>query len=192
MRLLVLLRGWAAMTLGCLPLLALLLVPQLMRSRAGSESMLMIGMVALLVVLVAAVILAPVMSAFAAPVEGAWQPRSALASSRAVWRTRRRQAWLALGLFVLIYAAGQIAGYALGSAVPYVHDNPAFHGDPTASPWVIDYPAYALQAVAIYLFTTMALAAYAARLRALAVAMPGSLTHTVAAGAAADELAAQP
>jgi hypothetical protein len=172
MRSIVLPRIWAAVMLGCLPLLALLLVPQLMRSRAGNESLLMVGVVALLVVLVAAVILAPVMSAFAAPVDGAWQPRTALGATRRVWRSRRAQAWLALGLFAMIYVAGQIAGYALGSAVPYVHDNPAFPGDPAASPWIIDYPAYALQAAVIHLFTTFGLAAYAARLRSLAVAVP--------------------
>lgn len=170
MRRIVFPRIQAAVMLGCLPLLGLLLVPQLMRSRAGTESLLMVGVVALLVMLVAGVVLAPVMSAFAAPVDGVWQPRTALGATRRVWRSRRAQAWLALGLFVLIYAAGQIAGYALGSAVPYVHDNPAFPGDPTASPWVIDYPAYALQAVALYLFTTLGLAVYAARLRSLAVA----------------------
>ncbi|MBD3942946.1 hypothetical protein IF188_14725 [Microbacterium sp. NEAU-LLC] len=172
MRRLVFPRIWAAVLVGCLPLLGLLLVPQLMRSRAGSESLLMIGVVALLVMLVAGVVLAPVMSAFAAPVAGVWQPRTALGATRRVWRSRRAQAWLALGLFMLIYAAGQTAGYALGSAVPYVHDNPAFPADPTASPWVIDYPAYALQAAVIYLVTTLGLAVYAARLRSLAVAGP--------------------
>ncbi|WP_345542548.1 hypothetical protein [Microbacterium jejuense] len=173
MRPLVLLRTHASVMLGCLPLLALLLVPQLMRSRAGSESLLMAGVLALLVVLTAAVILAPVMSAFAAPGDG-WRPRTALGATRRVWRTRRAQAWLALGLSALLYAAGQVAGYALAEVVPYVHDNPAAAGDPTASPWIIDYPAYALQAAVIYLFTTLALAVYAVRLRSLATAAPVS------------------
>jgi len=181
MRSIVFPRVWAAVMLGCLPLLVLLLVPQLMRSRAGSESLLMVGVAALLVVLAAAVVLAPVMSAFRAPVERTWQPRTALAATRRVWRTRRGQAWLALGLFAVVYAAGQIAGYALGAIVPYVHDNPAFPADPAASPWVIDYPAYALQAAVIYLVTTLGLAVYAARLRALAVA-----------GVAVEEVAVRP
>ncbi|TQM18511.1 hypothetical protein FB391_3892 [Microbacterium kyungheense] len=168
MRPLVLLRTWAAVVLGCLPLLALLLVPQLMRSRAGSETLLMLGVLALFLVLAAAVALAPVMSALAAPVEGVWQPRTALRSARRVWRTRPGQSWLALGLFALVYVTGQVVGYALGEAVPYVRDNPQAAGDPSAPLWVIDYPAYALQAIVIYLFTTLALAVYAARLRALA------------------------
>ena len=174
MRILTFLRAWAAVALGCLPLLALLLVPQLMRSRAGSEALLMVGVLAMFAVLAAAVILAPIMSAFGAPVEKVWQPRRALGAARRVWRTRRGQAWLALALFVVIYATGQIAGYALGSAVPYVRGNPTFAGDPAASRWIIDYPAYALQASVIYVFTTLALAAYAARLRTLAVTAPVS------------------
>lgn len=167
-------RIWAAVALGCLPLLALLLVPQLMRSRAGSEGLLMVGVLALFAVLAAAVVLAPIMSAFGAPVDRVWQPRTALGAARRVWRTRRGQAWLALGLFVVIYVVGQIVGYALGSVVPYVRDNPAFAGDAGASRWIIDYPAYALQASAIYVFTTLALAAYVARVRSLAVTAPVS------------------
>ncbi|MBW9095715.1 hypothetical protein JNB62_18705 [Microbacterium jejuense] len=186
MRPLVFFRVWAAVGLGCLPLLALLLVPQLMRSRAGSESLLMIGVLALFALVAVAVILSPVLSAFGAPVDGAWQPRTALRATRRVWRTRRGQAWLALVLFAVIYVAGQIAGYAVGAVVPYVHDNPAAAADPTAPLWIIDYPAYALQAAVIYLFTTLAITAYAARVRSLAVASRPVVR------VAADELATRP
>jgi hypothetical protein len=184
MRILTFLRVWAVVALGCLPLLALLLVPQLMRSRAGSEALLMVGVPAMFAVLAAAVVIAPILSAFGAPVDRVWEPRTALAGARRVWRTRRAQSWLALGVFALIYVVGQIVGYAVGSVAPYVHDNPAFADDPAASRWVIDYPAYALQASVIYVFTTLALAAYASRLRTLAVAdarAEASVFHSAAA-----------
>lgn len=171
MSLVTFLRGWAAVAVGCLPLFALMLTPQLMRSRAGSESLLMIGMPLLLALLVAAIVFAPAMNAMAAPVAGRWEPRTALKSAREVWRRRTGQAWLALGALVLVYGAGQAIGYALGEAVPYVHDNPASATDPAAPLWIIDYPAYALQALVLYAITTLAIAIYAARLRALAVGL---------------------
>lgn len=171
MRIVTFLRSWAVGALGCLPLLALLLVPQLMRSRAGSESLLVVGVLALFAMLIAAVVLAPVLSAIAAPVAGAWEPRTALRATRAVWRRRAGQAWLALGMLVLVYGAGQTVGYLVGEAVPYVHDNPALAGDPDAPRWLIDYPAYALQAVVIYAVTTLAVAVYAHRIRALAIGL---------------------
>ncbi|TQM18506.1 hypothetical protein [Microbacterium kyungheense] len=116
-----LLRTWAAVVLGCLPLLALLLVPQLMRSRAGSETAADASAVlALFLVLAAAVALAPVMSALAAPVEGVWQPRTALRSARRVWRTRPGSPGSRSACFALVYVTGQVVGYALGEAVPYV------------------------------------------------------------------------
>jgi hypothetical protein len=166
-------RSWAVIALGSLPLFALMLVPQLMRSRAGSESLLMVGVLGVFALLTAAVVAAPVLSAVAAPspTSDAWMPRTALRRTAAVWRWRAGQAWLALGAFVLLYAAGQAIGYAVGAAVPYVHDNPAFASDPDAARWVIDYPAYALQALVLYACTTLALTAYAARIRTLAIGL---------------------
>lgn len=167
------LRSWAVIALGCLPIFALMLVPQLMRSRAGSESLLMVGVLALFALLAAAVVAAPVLSAIAAPSsqKGEWMPRTALRQTAAVWRRRAGQAWLALGGFVLLYGLGQAIGYAVGAAVPYVSDNPAFASDPDAARWIIDYPAYALQAIVLYACTTLALTAYAARIRSLALGL---------------------
>lgn len=182
MRFVTFLRTWAAVALGCLPLFALMLVPQLMRSRAGSEGLLMVGVLVMFALLAAAVVLAPVMSAVATPVDGVWETRSALGATRRVWRTRRGQAWLAFGAFVVLYAVGQMVGYAVGALVPYVHDNPAAASDPAASPWVIDYPAYALQAVVLYAFTTLALAVYAARMRSLAMGPGAAATRAAADG----------
>ncbi|MCD2443063.1 hypothetical protein LQ757_12340 [Agromyces sp. SYSU K20354] len=168
------LRTWLASIVGCLPLFALLLIPELMRSRAGSGQLLMIGMFALLALLVAAFIAAPVMSAIAAPVADRWTARSALRATRAVWRVRTAQAWLTLVVALLIYAAGQAVGYWVGAVVPSVSDNPAFGTDESEARWLIDYPAYALQAVAIYAVTTLAIAWYGWRIRTLALALTGA------------------
>ncbi|MFC8681943.1 hypothetical protein ACFT30_10505 [Microbacterium ureisolvens] len=164
------LRTWLVSIAVCLPLLALLLIPQLMRSRAGSGQLLIIGTFALLVLLVAAFVLAPVMSAIAAPVAERWTPRSALRRSRAVWRSRTGRAWVALGGAVLAYAAAQGVGYWVGVVVPSVRDNPAFGSGVSEARWLIDYPAYTLQAVAIYAITTLAIAGYGCRIRAISLA----------------------
>ena len=178
------LRTWLISIVACLPLLVLLLIPQLMRSRAGSEQLLMIGMVALLALLVAAFTAAPVLSAIAAPDPERWAPRSALRATRAVWGSRTGMAWLTLVVAVLIYAAGQALGYWVGAVVPSVSDNPSFGTDASEPRWLIDYPAYALQAVVIYAMTTLAIACYGWRIRTLALALTG-------AGARAADLAAR-
>ena len=164
------LRTWLASVVVCLPLLALLLIPELMRSRAGSEQLLMIGTLTLLALLVSAFIAAPWMSAIAAPVAERWTPRVALAKTRAVWRSRTGGAWLALGIAVLIYAAAQAVGYWVGTVVPSVSDNPAFGTDGSEPRWLIDYPAYVLQALTIYAITTLAIAWYGWCMRSLSLA----------------------
>ena len=173
-------RTWLVSIVTCLPLLALLLIPELMRSRAGSEQLLMIGTLALLALLVAAFIAAPWMSAVAAPVAERWTPRSAVGQSRAVWRTRRGSAWLALGVAVLIYAAAQALGYWVGTVVPSVSDNPAFGTVASEPRWLIDYPAYVLQALTIYSITTIAIAWYGWRMRTLSLASTGARTRASA------------
>ncbi|MFB7251667.1 hypothetical protein [Microbacterium sp. NPDC056234] len=165
-------RTWLACLIACLPILVLLLVPQLMRSRAGSSSSLMIGVGVLLILIVAAFVCAPLMSAWLAPAPG-WRPRSALRATGALWRRRTGRSVLALSAGIGVYAIGQIIGYALAQAVPHVHDNPAFATDPSQSPWLIDYPAFALQAVVIYAMTTLAVAVYAWQMRALNTRVSG-------------------
>lgn len=165
-----LLRTWAACLIGCLPLLVLLLIPQLMRSRAGSGALLGLGMTLLLVLLVGAFVVAPALSAWLAPVPRRWTPSTALRSAGALWRTRTGSAVGALALAVVIYAAGQAAGYGLAELAPYVSDNPAHLSDPTAPAWIIHYPAFALQAFVLYLTTTAAVAFYAWRIRGLHLA----------------------
>lgn len=168
-------RTWLACLVLCLPILALLLVPQLVRSRAGSSASLMLGVGALLVLLVAGFVFAPAASAWSSPAPG-WQPRSALRATRVLWRRRTGASGLALTAGIGVYAIGQIAGYALAQAIPHVHDNPAFAADRSQSPWIIDYPAFALQAFALYAMTTLGVAVYAWLMRALSLREVRSVT----------------
>ncbi|WP_203580878.1 hypothetical protein [Microbacterium hibisci] len=160
-------RTWIVSIVGCLPLLILLLIPELMRSRAGSEQLLIVGSLTLLVLLAAAFVFAPLMSAIAAPVTGRWTPRSALRRTRAVWSSRRGQAWLAVGGALLVYGAAQAVGYWVGAIAPSVRDNPAFGSGGSDARWIIDYPAYVLQAATIYAITTLAIASYGWRIRVI-------------------------
>lgn len=163
----VLLRNWLACLICCLPLLALLLTPQLMRSRAGSEQLLFLGIGLLLALLVGCFMLAPLMSAWLTTVPGRWEIGSSWTATREVWRRSTAHAASALGAAVAIYTAGQAIGYGLAELVPYVRDNPSHTVDASSSPWIIDYPAYALQALVVYTLTTLAIAVYAWRIRAL-------------------------
>ncbi|MGF0115238.1 hypothetical protein ACQFYA_02775 [Promicromonospora sp. Marseille-Q5078] len=70
---------------------------------------------------------------------------------------------------IAVYAGGQAVGYWLGSAVPYVSDNPEHLTDPSQPLWVIHYPAYVLQAIVLYLATTLAVAVYGWRMRTLSL-----------------------
>ncbi|MFE6997676.1 hypothetical protein ACFVAE_17085 [Microbacterium sp. NPDC057659] len=165
MKLHILLRTWLVCLFACIPLLALLLVPQLMRSRAGSEQLLLLGTGLLLVLVTAAFIVAPVLSSVAAPGSARWARRTSMRTAAEVWRTRTGRAAAALIAGIAVYALGQTVGYGVGVIVPYIEDNPAHATDPTQSPWILHYPAYALQAVVLYVATTLAVAVYATLLR---------------------------
>lgn len=173
-------RIWLTSVVVCLPLLSLLLIPELMRSRAGSGQLLMIGTLTLIALLVAAFITAPWMSAVAAPVAEHWTPRSAIGRTRAVWRSRTGMAWVTLGVAALIYAAAQAVGYWVGIIVPSVSDNPAFGTDASEHRWLIDYPAYVLQALTIYSITTLSIAWYGWRMRTLSLASTSARTRASA------------
>ncbi|MFE6736757.1 hypothetical protein [Microbacterium sp. NPDC057650] len=166
MHLRILLRTWLVCLFVLLPLLALLLVPQLMRSRAGSEQLLFLGTGLLLALLIVAFVFAPVLSSVAAPESGRWDRRTGMRTGGEVWRKRTGRAAAALVAGIAVYAFGQAVGYGVGVIVPYIEDNPAHVTDPTQSPWILHYPAYALQAVVLYAATTLAVALYAALLRA--------------------------
>ncbi|MFF3996871.1 hypothetical protein ACFYX8_26685 [Streptomyces cyaneofuscatus] len=148
------------------PILALLLIPQLMRSRAGSEALLGVGLFLLLALVVGAVVFAPEASAKVAPAGPHWLPGGARARVRALRRENRRAYLWRLGEFVVLYIVAQGVGGLVAWLLPHVADNPARAADPTASAWVIDYPNYAAQAGAMYVCVCFALAWYATRLRA--------------------------
>ncbi|MGW9269105.1 hypothetical protein [Microbacterium sp. NPDC055599] len=176
MTLRILIRTWLASLVGCVPLLALLLVPQLLRSRAGNEHLLLLGTGALLLLLVAAFLAAPVLSAFAAPEGGRWDRRTAWRSAGAVWRTRRGAAVGALLAGVGVYALGQVLAYGVAEVVPPFADNPAHATDPAQSRWIVHYPAYVLQALVIYATSTLSVAVYATLLRSPARPFANYLT----------------
>ncbi|WP_411081187.1 hypothetical protein [Streptomyces sp. cmx-18-6] len=159
-------RTYAACLVAYLPLLALLLIPQLMRSRAGSEALLTVGLLLLFALVAGAVVLAPEVSARVAPAGAHWRPGGARARVRALIREDRRTYLWRLGEFVALYIAAQCAGGVFAWLLPHVADNPAHAVDPTASAWIIDYPNFAAQAGAMYACICFALAWYATRLRA--------------------------
>jgi hypothetical protein len=160
-------RTCAAALLACLPILALLLVPSLMRSRAGSETLLAIGSTLFVILVVAAILAAPVLSAVAAPLGHHWKRGTVRATVRELRRTRPRAFWWTIGEFFAILLVSQLAGLAVALVAPYVASNPAHATDPAAPAWIIDYPNYALQACVIYVVICFAVAWYGTRLRDL-------------------------
>ncbi len=165
----ILLRTYGAGLAANLPLLALLLTPQLMRSRAGSEALLAVGTVLLIALVVAAVVVAPEVSARVAPGDGGWRFGTARLRVRELRRQHRRPYVWRLGEFVALYAVAQGVGGVVVWLLPNVSPDPAFGVDPAAGRWVIDYPNFAVQAVSIYLVLCLATAWYACRVRQLAL-----------------------
>lgn len=150
------------------PLLALLLIPQLMRSRAGSETLLMFGTVIFIGFVVGVILTSPRVSAVAAR-DGAWGPQTFRQTLREARRKHGLPYWRRLGEFVAIFVAGQVAGLLVAVALPYISDNPEHATNPAAHPWIIHYKEYAAQAVVIYLIICFAAAWYGTRLRKLAL-----------------------
>ena len=144
--------------IGGIPLLALLLTPTLMRSRAGSESSLIIGTTLLLLLLAALAVAAPPLAAWFAPAHPHWTARGAARATGRAWRQHPRRALGAAGLAVAIYAVGQIAGLALAEILPYALPAPG-------GGWDILYERYALQAVLV--FACAAYTAYALGIRGI-------------------------
>jgi hypothetical protein len=151
-----------------LPLLALLLTPQLMRSRAGSETLLLLGMLLLTGLLAAATVLAPEVDARVNPAAPVWVPGRARSAVRDLYRRRRRTALTRLGELLVGYVAAQAVGGIIVWVMPHAWSNPDFGADPGADRWVIHYPNFAVQAIAIYAVTCLAFAWYGSRLRQLA------------------------
>jgi hypothetical protein len=157
-------RTYIASLVANLPILAVMLIPQLVRSRAGSQAMLALGTTILLGLVVAAVIAAPEISAWAAP-DGVWQRGRARALVRGLIRTAGRTYLLRLAEFFALYVASQGIGELIAWVMPYIWSNPDFGVDPAAGRWVLDYPNFAVQAVTMYLVICLATAWYAVRVR---------------------------
>lgn len=152
-----------------LPMLGILLVPQLMRSRAGSETLLFVGATLYCALIVIALFTAPRVSAWAAPSGENWTTRTAGRKARELRRTRGRDFWQRVGEWLLFFLLAQAAGFFVAWLMPYVWDNPAF-GAPGEPRWIVGYRNYAFHALAIYLFSCLSFAWLGVRLRQLSVA----------------------
>src|SRR5262245_43078801 len=108
-------RTYAASLAACLPILALLLVPRLMRSRAGSEAQLAVGSILFVILVVGAVQAAPLISAVAAPVRPLWERGTARAAVRALRAARPRAFWWTFGEFAAIFVVSQGLGLAVAA-----------------------------------------------------------------------------
>jgi|SRR5687768_15655472 len=162
----VLLRTFLASTIANVPMLCLLLVPQLLRSRAGSETLLMLGTTLYLGLIVVALVTTPRLTARVAPHGESWSPSTAGASVHAIRRGRPLAFWRRLGEWCLLFVAGQAAGFVVAELFPYIEQNPRF-GDPAQPRWLLHHGHYALQAVTVYLLSCLSFAWWGTRLRAL-------------------------
>jgi len=154
---------------GNLPMLVLLLVPQLMRSRAGSEGLLLIGSTLYCALVAVAVAIAPRLRAWAAPRADVWTTRTAGRTVRAIRESQAREFRQRVGEFLLLFLLAQAAGFCIAWLMPYVSANSSF-GGPGEPRWIIHYGNYAVHAVTIYLVSCLSFAWFGARLRQLAVA----------------------
>lgn len=162
----VLARVFLASAIANLPMLGLLLVPQLMRSRAGSEALLMFGATLYVVLVAAALRTTPLVTAWAAPKGESWSPRNVNATVRTIWRVRPGAFWRCMGEWCVLFVAAQAAGLLVAYFVPYIEDNPRF-GQGNEPRWVVHYGSYVLQAVTIYLVSCLSFAWLGVRLRAM-------------------------
>jgi hypothetical protein len=151
-----------------LPMLGLLLVPQLVRSRAGSERLLLIGSTLYIALVAVALTIAPRVSAWAAPRADVWTASTAGGASRGILRNRAQEFWPRVGEWFLLFLLAQAAGLCVAWLLPYVADNPEF-GGPGEPRWIIFYGNYLIHAVTIYVLSCLSFAWFGARLRQLAV-----------------------
>lgn len=171
----------AAFAVVDLPLLALLLTPQLMRSRVEAWPGASTAGIAVFVLLPFVVLwLAPAVAATVRPAPG-WTPRTA---QRAVGRLvrRRPRTWARLlGEYLLLLVASQLLGGLVAALLPHFRRDPA-----TPDAWLFSYPPYALQAVLMWSVLCVAHAWYAARVAPPASTLAGAGRATLA-GCASSE-----
>jgi len=151
-----------------LPMLALLLFPQLMRSRAGSETLLLLGTTLYLALVAIALTIAPRVSAWTAPRSDKWVPGTVSRTIRELRQKHVRDFWQRVGEWFLLFLVAQAVGFVVAWLMPYVSDNPQF-GSLGESRWIVHYGNYAVHAVTIYLFSCFSFAWLGARLRQLAL-----------------------
>jgi hypothetical protein len=172
--LVVLRKGFLASLLANIPMLALLLVPQLMRSRAGSEALLFVGATLYVGLIALALIAAAPVNAWAAPDTDRWTPGIARRTTRQLYRLEPSAFWQRFGEWFLFFVLAQAVGACVAWLMPYVHENPSLPAGGEGR-WLIQYDAYALHAVTIYLLSCLSFAWFGVRLRQLALDRPGRL-----------------
>jgi hypothetical protein len=139
-----------------------------MRSRAGSESLLLIGSVLYLALVAVALATSPWLSAWAAPIANVWTPHNVRQTIYGIRRSRPREFWQRVAEWLALFLLAQAIGLCIAWLTPYIQDNPQF-GTGSEPRWTINYRTYAVQAITIYLFTCFSFAWFGARLRQLAM-----------------------
>jgi hypothetical protein len=109
-----------------LPMLALLLVPQLMRGRAGSETLLFIGSALYLALIAVALTISPRVSVWTVPRAGVWTARTARQTVHSIRRSHAREFWLRVAEWLLLFVLAQAIGLFIAWLMPYIRDNPQF------------------------------------------------------------------
>ena len=163
---------WLAMLIAAAPLAAVMLTPQLMRSRVEAlPGLATLGISLFLLLGAAGVVLGPLVSAAVAPATG-WTTRTVATSVR---QLRRRDPWAwrrRLAECLLIFVASQLVGGGIAWWIPHFWRDTTAAGGADDGRWVFSYLNYAVQAVTMYMIVCFGYAWYATRLRGLAAGAP--------------------
>jgi len=154
-----------------LPMLALMLVPELMSSREGSESFLAIGTTLYLALVVLLVVFTPAISGIVAPTPLGWTWKRALGTANTLRKTMPRAFWLRVAEFIGVFVLAQVVGMLYAEANPYLYMVREYAQEGESIYWEINYPNYYRQALLVYGITCVGAGWYGTRLRALAEAI---------------------
>jgi|GEM_PF-1912507 len=150
------LRAVLSAAAATLPVLVLLLIPQLVHGGAGDPALAALGGPWLNGLFLAAIILIPKVNGALDPHVPDWTSSTAMASAGRVWRTRIWFAILAALALLAVFAAGQTAAYFVGVASPAIVDG------------TLDYSRFLAQEIVVYLLGyVLSLAVYTLIIRAL-------------------------
>jgi hypothetical protein len=140
-----------------LPVLVILLIPQLVRGDAGAPALTSVAGTILNAAFIAAVILIPTVNGWLDPEVPDWTSTTAMATTGRVWRTRIWLALLAVLALLGIFAAGQTAAYFLSQASPAIVAG------------TLDYSRFVAQELVVYLVGyVLSLTTYVLLIRLLA------------------------